>query len=75
MHERNLFIGVCSVSVHCWTDVFEASAIPCVIPDSVTEIGESAFEDCSSLTSVEIPEDCKVSDDAFPKTVKIIKVK
>ena len=26
-HERNLFIGVCSVSVHCWTDIFEASAI------------------------------------------------
>ena len=26
-----------------------------VIPDGVTEIGEGAFEDCTSLTSVSIP--------------------
>ena len=46
-----------------------------VIPAGVTEIGECAFWDCTGLTSVVIPKDCKVSDDAFPKTVKIIKAK
>ena len=26
------------------------------IPESVTKIGESAFEDCSGMTSINIPE-------------------
>ena len=32
-HERNLFIGISSVSVHCWADIFEASAIPYVMTE------------------------------------------
>lgn len=46
-----------------------------VIPSSVSEISESAFEGSTGLTSVEIPKGCKVGKGAFPKTVKIIKAK
>lgn len=34
---------------------YQGTAAEIVIPDSVTSIGRSAFEDCSGLTSVTIP--------------------
>lgn len=37
------------------------------IPDGVTSIGKSAFDGCSNLTSVMIPMDCKLGDDAFSR--------
>ena len=37
-----------------------------IIPDSVTSIGEAAFEDCTSLTNITIPDGVtSISDDAF----------
>ena len=37
-----------------------------IIPDSVTDIGDSAFSGCSSLTSIEIPEGVtSIGDSAF----------
>jgi hypothetical protein len=35
------------------------------IPDSVTSIGESAFDNCSSLSSVTIPNGTSIEEDAF----------
>ena len=43
-----------------------ASGTTYTIPDSVTEIGRSAFENCNSLTSVNIPDSVtKIGDRAF----------
>ena len=43
-----------------------------VIPNSVTSIGDRAFDGCKSLTSVEISKNCKLGDWAFPETCEII---
>ncbi len=37
-----------------------------IIPDSVTEIGNSAFENCINLTEINIPDSVtKIGNDAF----------
>ena len=38
------------------------------IPESITNIGTSAFQGCSSLRSVTISPNCTVADNAFPDT-------
>ena len=44
-----------------------------VIPDSVTSIEDGAFEDCASLTSVEIPANAKLEKDAFPDKRRVVR--
>ena len=43
------------------------------IPDSIKEIDKLAFTGCRKLTSIEIPTDCKVADNAFDKNTKVIR--
>ncbi len=46
-----------------------------VIPDGVTKIGDSAFEDCTSLTSVTIPDSVtSIGDSAFSRCTSLISV-
>jgi len=40
------------------------------IPGSVKTIGDSAFSDCSSLTSVTISRSTQIGRNAFPRSVK-----
>ncbi|MBM6682092.1 leucine-rich repeat protein, partial [Pseudoflavonifractor capillosus] len=45
---------------------YKGSSRDVVIPKRVTEIGESAFEDCTGLTNVTIPEGVtKIGEFAF----------
>lgn len=45
------------------------------MPDSLTNIGWSSFEGCSSLTEIIIPESVlKISDGLFAKCTSLIKV-
>lgn len=44
-----------------------------IIPDSVKEINELAFIDCRKLTSIEIPTDCEVADNAFDENTEVIR--
>ena len=46
---------VTSYSVYNYAFYYNTNLASVTIPDSVTSIGESAFEDCSGLTSVAIP--------------------
>lgn len=41
------------------------------IPDSVTAIEAAAFEGCSGLTCVSVPEGAEIDEDAFDKGVSI----
>lgn len=45
----------------------------CVIPDGVTSIGNYAFSDCTSLTSVTIPRGCQYNNAFNYKTEVIIR--
>ena len=46
-----------------------------IIPDSVTRIGDYAFEDCTSLTSITIPDSVtSIGDNAFHKCTSLTSV-
>ena len=46
----------CNAIIETASNILVAGCPNTVIPSSVTSIGESAFEDCSGLTSINIPE-------------------
>lgn len=56
-----------------WTD--SSSIIEVVIPNSVTSIGNNAFEDCRKLTSITIPNSVtKIGDAAFKNCVSLTSI-
>jgi len=56
----------CNAIIETATNKLVAGCMKTIIPDSVTEIGESAFDGCIYLTSINIPDSItKIGDGAF----------
>lgn len=55
-----------------WLAFFGSNVARVIIPDSVTEIGESAFEDCKFLAAVQIPDSVtRIGKDAFSNCTRL----
>jgi len=39
----------------------------------VKKIGKEAFVECKNLTTIKVPKDCEIGENAFPSTTEVIK--